>query len=144
MKQIILIIILAIIIIASFFVFNDKKPIDAKKVTIYIRDIERIDDDCEAVKAITRQVEGEDPVEFSIKSLLNENLSELMPSFEKVIIIGTEARIYFKRDALQYLNGPACLQMSYKSPIEKTLMQFEGVEKVEYYIEGNRFIEWDA
>ncbi len=61
-----------------------------------------------------------------------------------VIVKDGVARVNFRKEALEYLNGPACMQESVKTPIEKTLKQFSTIKSVEYAIDGKVFTEWDA
>ena len=54
------------------------------------------------------------------------------------------ATIDFDEAALEYLNSPACKQMTFKGPIEKTLLQYPTIIKVQYSIDGKFFDEWNA
>lgn len=141
-------IIFIIFIIIIFFLISLIIPTPEEKgqqeIAIYFRDYENVDD-CEATKKIERIISSTStPESVAVTILFDENLTDLKPFYEKVDRIGSKANIYFKREALKYLNGPACLQQSYKAPIEQTLKAEEGIEQVDYFIEGERFVEWDA
>lgn len=54
------------------------------------------------------------------------------------------AFVNFSRDALEYLNAPACMQSAVKTSIEQTLKQFPTIQNVQYEIDGKLFDAWDA
>ncbi|MDQ3076756.1 MAG: GerMN domain-containing protein [bacterium] len=61
-----------------------------------------------------------------------------------IIVRNGVATVNFKKEALEYLNGAACMQETVKAPIEQTLKQFSTIKSVEYAIDGKVFTEWDA
>lgn len=79
-----------------------------------------------------------------IPSAMGPGVEPLSAYFNGVNIVNGVARVDFDETALRYLNSPACMQESVKTPIYNTLTQFEGITTVEYYIEGEHFDMWDA
>ena len=61
-----------------------------------------------------------------------------------VKVEGDTATVNFKQSALEILNTAAARQLLAKAPIEKTLLQFPEIKKVQYAMDGKVFIEWDA
>lgn len=64
--------------------------------------------------------------------------------YRGVSIKNKTAVIDFDREALAYLNSPACLQAAVKSPMIQTLLQFPTIKQVEFSIDGEIYTEWDA
>ncbi len=101
--------------------------------------------DCGVTREVTKEIPYTVAVaDASLRTLFEEDMPELADDYLGVIVSGGVARINFKEEALSSLNGPACLQFATKAPIEKTLLQFDSVEKIEYEINGETFDEWDA
>lgn len=73
-----------------------------------------------------------------------DDLAALGDFYEGVTMVDTSAQVAFRHDALTILNAAAARQGMAKAPIEKTLLQFPGVENVEYMIDGKVFDQWDA
>ena len=46
--------------------------------------------------------------------------------------------------ALAYLNSTACVQAAAKTPIIRTLLEFQGIDEVVWEIDGEIFDAWDA
>lgn len=67
----------------------------------------------------------------------------LLETYQKIEIEDSTAYLYFDSRSLAYLNAPAAEQGTIKMAIRKTLEQF-GVGEIEYVIDGEIFIEWDA
>lgn len=83
----------------------------------------------------------------SLKALFkNESLDRdsLIDSYNSVSIKNGIATVDFDNSALKYLDSAACMQASYKAPIEKTLKQFSNIKEVQYSIEGKIKNDWDA
>lgn len=74
----------------------------------------------------------------------SQDLSALGPLLIGVTVDGDTATVNFKKEALAILNSAAARQMMAKAPIEKTLLQFPEIKKVQYAIDGEVFTEWDA
>ena len=68
----------------------------------------------------------------------------LIDYFNGVTFQNGAATLAFDGGALEYLNAAACAQAAVKSPLERTLLEFPGVQRVEYEIDGEIFDEWDA
>lgn len=61
-----------------------------------------------------------------------------------VSIDGTVAVMDFAPPAMSWLNGPACVQESVKTPMLRTLKELFGVDTVEFAVEGTIVKDWDA
>jgi spore germination protein GerM len=81
---------------------------------------------------------------FELKTNSTPEIKPLGTYFNGVVVDFGVATVDFKKEALAYLNGAACLQESVKQPIENTLNQFPGIEEIRYSIDGEVFTEWDA
>lgn len=101
--------------------------------------------DCSATYAVTRTVPKTLAVaDASLKALFSENLTKLQPHYLGVSISNSIATVNFKPAAMAYLDGPICMQRSFKTPIEKTLLQFPTIKEVNYSIDGQVVREWSA
>jgi hypothetical protein len=126
---------------------NGTRETDPKtlEIKVFRQDTTKINEDCGAVVARTRTIPHTLAVaDASLRILFDEYQRELKPHYLGVKIENGVAIVNFKREALQYLNGPACLQTSFKAPIAATLQQFPTIQQVEYAIDGQLFTEWDA
>ncbi len=114
-----------------------------------------VDGDCSAVLMEVRQVAAsQDRPTAAIREVLRDahpspslhqpGTLPLIDYFRGVRIEDGSAIVSFDGPALEYLNNAACAQAAIKSPIERTLIQFLGVQRVEYEIDGSIFDEWDA
>lgn len=61
-----------------------------------------------------------------------------------VSIDGTLAVVDFAPPAMSWLNGPACVQESVKTPMLRTLKELFGADTVEFAVEGTIVKDWDA
>ena len=68
----------------------------------------------------------------------------LLSSYKGISIAYGVATVKFDAAAMAYLNGAACMQMSVKAPMERTLLQFPSIKKVQYSVDGEIVTEWDA
>ncbi len=117
---------------------------DTMKVTIFLNDMNS-PVDCGAVYPVVRTVPKTIAVaNASLQALFMEENVALQPLYNGIKLQGTTAIVDFKRAALTYLDSPACMQAAIKSPIEKTLLQYPTIKKVEYSIEGKIKTDWDA
>jgi spore germination protein GerM len=101
-------------------------------------------DEEQMTNAIRALLEGPSPKEMERGARTTEDLQNLLPFFQGVRIDRSSAHIKFDGDALTILNSAAARQQMAKAPLEKTLLQFRGIERVEYEIDGKVFTEWDA
>ena len=128
------------------------------ELTIFLSDEQGIiDGDCAAVLPEVRTVPALPPGELPAAAI-REVLRDVTPSpglhragtlplldyFNGVTIHNGTAILAFDEDALEYLNNAACAQIAVKSPMERTLLEFRGVQNIEYEIDGEIFDEWDA
>jgi len=115
-------------------------------VKLHLRDQQQIQtSDCSATRVVERTIPKTPRVaDAALRLLFQEELTELLPVFQGVTISGGVARLDFRPEALTYLNSAACMQQTFKAPIEKTLKEFPTVQRVEYSINGKLFEEWDA
>jgi|GEM_PF-2052151 len=124
-----------------------KNDDEIPKIRLFVSDASRIQEDCASVKAVSREItaiDGNPGAELAVRLLLNDYVPELKPyyrglGFNEGIVI-----VNFTRPALKYLNSAACMQTSYKAPIEATILQFGATSRIEYAIDGEVFDEWDA
>jgi len=79
-----------------------------------------------------------------LNARMSDDLRSLADDLIDVKVEGDTATVNFKQSALEILNSAAARQMMVKTPIEKTLLQFPEVKKVQYAIDGTVFTEWDA
>ncbi len=101
--------------------------------------------DCGQTYTVTRYVPKTTAVaDVSLRVLFTEVIPELKDHYNGVTIKNKVAIIDFDRPALSRLNSAACMQTMTKTPIEKTLLQYPTITKVEYSINGEVFDEWDA
>jgi len=77
-------------------------------------------------------------------------LRPLKDYYKKVVVKkdGT-ALVYFSDigesdEVMLYLDSAACAQRSIKNPIERTLLQFPAIKRVEYVVNGVLVEGWDA
>jgi hypothetical protein len=61
-----------------------------------------------------------------------------------VSIDGAVAVLDFAPPAMSWLNGPACVQESVKTPMLRTLKELFGVDTVEFAVNGTIVKDWDA
>ena len=128
------------------------------QLTILLSDQQGIiDGDCAAVLPEVRTVPALPPGELPAAAI-REVLRDVTPSpglhragtlplldyFNGVTIRNGTAILAFEEDALEYLNNAACAQIAVKSPMERTLLEFPYVQRIEYEIDGQIFDEWDA
>lgn len=128
------------------------------ELTIYISDEQGIiDGDCGAVRLEARTVPAR-PTDQLPAAAIREVLRDVSPSpglhrpgtlplvdyFSGVTIQNGTAILAFDGGALEYLNNAACAQIAVKSPMERTLLEFPDVQRIEYEIDGEIFTEWDA
>lgn len=74
----------------------------------------------------------------------SDDLTSLQDLYLGVRTEGNNAIVNFANDALKILNSAAARQLMAKEPIQRTLMQFPGIQNVQYEIDGELFDEWDA
>ncbi len=118
---------------------------ETMQISAYFHDMSKINEDCSASFKITRTIPKTLAVaDASLRFLFSEDLTELEPFYNGVTIKDKVARIDFKSGALQYLDSPACMQATFKGPIEKTLLQYPTINRVEYSIDGKVKTDWDA
>jgi len=79
-----------------------------------------------------------------LNARMSQDLRSLADDFIGVTVEGDTATVNFKASALDVLNGAAAMQFMVKTPIERTLLQFPEIKKVQYAIDGKVFDEWDA
>jgi len=79
-----------------------------------------------------------------LNARMSDDLRALAPLLIGVTVEGDTVTVNFKKEALTILNSAAARQMMAKTPIEKTLLQFPAIKKVQYAIDGTVFTEWDA
>jgi len=117
------------------------------KVVVYIQDIHD-ELSCGSVVPLTQYHPKTTAVaDSALRALFTyEGLQKtsLLPYYNSVYIEGTTAIVDFDSGALSLLNSAACMQASYKAPIESTLKQFPTIKQVEYSIEGKIKSDWDA
>lgn len=114
-------------------------------VKLYLRDEFQYQTDCGAVREVQREIPRTSRVaDATLRLLFQEELKELIPSYRGVSISEGVALVDFASSSLSYLNSAACMQQSFKAPIEETLKQFSTVEEVQYSINGRVFDQWDA
>lgn len=124
---------------------GDNSVKELMTISIYVHDLDKINSDCRATTLVTRNIPKTLAVaDASLKTLFTYDANSLMPFYNGVTIKNKVAIVDFDSGALQYLNGAACLQGTFKGPIEATLLQYPTIEKVEYSIEGKIWTEWDA
>jgi hypothetical protein len=128
------------------------------ELTIFLSDEQGIlDGDCAAVLPEVRTIPALPPAELpaaAIREVLRDVTSSpslhspgtlpLLDYFTGVTIQNGTATLAFDGGALEYLNNAACAQIAVKSPMERTLLEFPDVERIEYEIDGQIFTEWDA
>lgn len=118
---------------------------ETMKISLYFHDESKINMDCSATYKVDRTVPKTLAVaDTSLRVLFSEDLKELAPLYNSVVIKNKVAIVDFDSGALKYLNGAACMQGTFKGPIEDTLKQYPTIEKVEYSIDGKIWDEWDA
>lgn len=101
--------------------------------------------DCGQTYTVTRVVPKTAGIaDASLKALLAETSPVLSGYYNGVTIKNKVATVDFDGPALSKLNAAACAQTMAKTPIEKTLLQYPTITKVEYSIDGVKFDEWDA
>ena len=148
--------IVVVLAIGGYFIIKNKNkstnpivsPInnieDKMEIKIYFND-SNSSDPCNETYEVTRTIPKTLAVaDASLKILFSENLTELKNNYLGVSIKDSVAVVNFKRPALDYLNNTACIQMSFKIPIEKTLLQYPTIKEVDYSIDGKVFTEFDA
>ena len=128
------------------------------ELTIFLSDEQGIiDGDCSAVLPEVRTIPALPPAEQPTAAV-REVLRDVTPSsglhspgtlplidyFNGVTIQNGTAVLAFGGGALEYLNAAACAQFAAKSPMERTLLEFPDVQRIEYEIDGQIFDEWDA
>lgn len=128
------------------------------ELTIFLSDEQGIiDGDCAAVLPEVRTIPALPPGELPAAAI-REVLRDVTPSpglhspgtlslidyFSGVSIQNGTATLAFDGGALEYLNNAACAQIAVKSPMERTLLEFPDVHRIEYEIDGQVFDEWDA
>jgi hypothetical protein len=128
------------------------------QLTIFLSDEQGIiDGDCAAVLPEARTLPALPPDELP-GAAVREVLRDVTPSsglhspgtlplvdyFNGVTIQNGTAILAFDGGALEYLNAAACAQIAVKSPMERTLLEFPDVHRIEYEIDGQIFDEWDA
>lgn len=117
-------------------------------LTLHFQDLDNINGgtfDCEETIVVTRVVPKTTAVaDASLRIIFNEDLTELKPFYNKITINNKVATVDFDSGALKYLDSAACMQQSFKSPIEKTLKQFPTITNVQYSIDGKVKTDWDA
>ncbi len=124
---------------------GDNSVKELMTINIFVHDLEQINNDCRATYALKRNVPKTAAIaDASLKAIFEEDSNGLLPLYNSVVIKNKVAIVDFDSGALQYLNGPACMQGSVKGPIEATLLQYPTIEKVEYSIDGKIWTEWDA
>ncbi len=115
------------------------------KLRLHFQDLKGIAMDCEATMLVERTIAPTPRVaSAALDILFTENLPKIRSAFNSITIANGVATLDFKPAALEYLNGPACEQASYKTPIEQTLKEFSTVKSVQYSIDGKLHTEWDA
>ncbi len=132
-----------------------QKP--ALVVTLYRTDEAGLSVDCGAVAAVEWTV-PDSLVSDAPSVVIREVIRDVQPSsslhspgtkplieyFRGARIEGRTAILSFNEGALEYLNNAACAQIAVKTPMVRTLLDFGGVEAVEFEIEGEIFRDWDA
>jgi hypothetical protein len=128
------------------------------ELTIFFSDEQGIiDGDCGAILPEVRTIPALPPEELPAAAV-REVIRDVTPSsglhspgtlplidyFHGVIIRNGTAILAFDGDALEYLNAAACAQIAVKSPMERTLLEFPHIHRIEYEIDGEIFDEWDA
>ncbi|NNG14930.1 MAG: GerMN domain-containing protein [Gemmatimonadales bacterium] len=128
------------------------------ELTIFLSDEQGIiDGDCAAVASEVRTIPAL-PADQLPEAAIREVLRDVIPSsglhstgtlplldyFNGVSIQNGTAILRFDGGALEYLNNAACAQIAVKSPMERTLLEFPDVQRIEYEIDGQIFDEWDA
>ncbi len=128
------------------------------ELTIFLSDEQGIiDGDCAAVLPEARTIPALPPDELP-GAAVREVLRNVTPSaglhspgtlplidyFHGVTIQNGTAILAFDGGALEYLNAAACAQITVKSPMERTLLEFPDVQRIEYEIDDQMFDEWDA
>ena len=94
--------------------------------------------------ALTLLFAGPTKAEKLEGALTSDDLQSLAPLYLGVWKEGTTVVVNFDTEALTVLNSAAARQFMAKEPMRQTLLQFEGIEDVEYAINGEIFTEWDA
>jgi hypothetical protein len=115
------------------------------KLKLHFQDTKGIAQDCEATMLVERTIAPTPRLAAAALDILfTESLPKIRSAFHAVTITNGVATLDFAPAALEYLNGPACEQASYKAPIEQTLKEFSTVKSVQYSIDGQLHTEWDA
>jgi len=94
--------------------------------------------------ALTLLFAGPTKAEKVEGALISDDLQALAPLYLGVWQEGATIVVNFDAEALTVLNSAAARQFMAKEPMRQTLLQFEGIEDVEYAINGEIFTEWDA
>lgn len=118
---------------------------ETMKVDIFFHDRLGLGYDCRTTYKVQRVLPKDPAIANAVLTVLfNEDLTELKPFYNKITIKDKVAIVDFDKGALEYLNSAACMQGTFKGPIEDTLKQFPTIDKVEYSIDGKIWTEWDA
>ncbi|XKT74974.1 MAG: GerMN domain-containing protein [Patescibacteria group bacterium UBA2103] len=128
--------------VALYFPLENEnlEPIQAPVLRSLPKDTEHVEE-----KTLTLLLEGPKSQEVGYFSpFIHENELSLIETYEKLEIEEGRAVLYFRKPALTYLNAPAFEQLLIKESIEKTMLQFESINSIEYAIDGEIFDMWDA
>lgn len=113
------------------------------EIVYFVRTVPFVD--CDQVTRKTRTIPATTtPAHAALSFVFAEDLKPLAPAFKGVSIKNGRAIVNFDASALNELNSTACQQTSVKTPIERTLLQFNTIRAVDYAIDGVIKEDWDA
>jgi hypothetical protein len=137
--------------------------------TLHFSDSAGIAEDCAATRAVERplDIEADAPLEerldVALRTLfagvsaeeraagLSDPFAQLfmepepLPAYYLGVTVAEGVAVVdFAAPGLSYLNSEACRQAVIKTPIERTLLAFDGIEAVAFAIDGEIVTEWGA
>ena len=120
-----------------------------RTVGIFVTAVDENSLDCGDVKQIAVPVEGDEgDIPFAARAAIarvnDYEGARLLEHYLGMAIEGGTATLRFGGGAMRHLNSAACMQQATKVPIERTLLQFDDIERVEYEVDGLVITEWDA
>ena len=131
--------------------------IESTVLTVYVSDEDGIAFDCAAVRALAWDAAATSLEQLPTEAVRRvirdvtpsatlhpEGTQPLSDYFSGVRLEERTAIVGFGGAALAYLNSTACVQAAAKTPIIRTLLEFQGIDEVVWEIDGEIFDAWDA